>query len=88
MDHVFRFKYREDGNLISAFLYLKEKPRYFCSVLYFGRYIFLFEIFSCRDVGRRYQLFYRICTFIKYEKNKPEYFGKSKLYIRFNDCFY
>ena len=29
MDHVFRFKYREYGNLTSAFLYLKEKPRYF-----------------------------------------------------------
>lgn len=29
MDRVFRFKYREYGNLTSAFLYLKEKARYF-----------------------------------------------------------
>ena len=75
MDHVFRFKYREDGNLISAFLYLKEKPRYFCSVLYFGRYIFYLK-YSVVGMLEEDISFLSYLYIIKYEKNKPEYLEK------------
>ena len=40
MDHVFRFKYREYGNLTSAIFVPERKASIFFSVLYFGRYVF------------------------------------------------
>ena len=84
-NQVYRFKYRKDGNLISAFSYLKEKPRYFCSILYSENYIFYLKY---RIVGDEESDIYFLSYIdvVKCEGDKPEYLEKTNYFPDLGIC--